>query len=418
MPPGLQDDRGSREVVHVIRGLLRLFTVLVMVCAPLMPLNSSPKANAQVSGGTDCRPPPVRSEPSLPWAQQMLMPNRLWNITRGNGVTVAVVDTGVDAKTPQLAGAVLDGKDTYAAGGGPANTDCLGHGTFVAGIIAARPAPDTGFAGVAPDSTILPIRDTVTKEGGSAGTMANGIRAAADAGAGIINVSASTNSDDPALRTAVSYAQQHDALVVAAAANNAERGNPTPYPASYPGVLAVGAIDSNSTAANFSQTGRFLGLVAPGVDVISLGPGGPGQWQQSGTSFATPFVAGTAALVRAYHPELSATEVKTRLEATATRPPVPVPDAAMGWGTINPYAAVTSVLPGEGGTSPGGDQAGAAAPAATPDDPMPTRVLLISAVGTFLLVCLAVIGAVVGPSGWKRRWRRRRVVVVDSSDES
>ena len=363
-----------------------------------------------------CRPPPVRSEPAVPWAQQLLAPERTWSTTRGAGVAVAVVDTGVDATTPQLAGAVAPGVDTSGTATGAADTDCLGHGTFVAGIIAARPVAGTGFAGVAPAATILPIRDTTTEDHGSATSMARGIRAAADAGAQVINVSASTNSDDPALRAAVVHAQQRDCLMVAAAANNAERGNPTPYPASYPGVLAVGAIDHTGVPAKFSQTGGFLGLVAPGVDVVSTGPGGPGQWQQSGTSFATPFVSGAAALVRSYRPELSAAEVAERLEATATRPAAPVPDPAMGWGTVNPYAAVTAVLSGdrERGRSRGEPPAAAADRPA--ERPGTARVVLLCATGTGGLVCLAVIGAAISPAAG-RRWRRRRTTVVDSAED-
>lgn len=330
-------------------------------------------------------------------------------------MTVGVVDTGVDASTPQLAGAVRPGMDTSAPGNGPGNTDCLGHGTFVAGIIGARPAAGTGFAGVAPESTILPIRDTLTERDGSPRSMARGIRAAADAGAGVINVSASTNHDDPALRSAVTYAQQHDCLVVAAAANNAERGNPVPYPAAYPEVLAVGAIDFTGAVAAFSQTGGFVGLTAPGVDVVSLGPGGPGQWQQSGTSFATPFVSGTAALVRSHRPELDAAAVKERLEATATRPGVAVPDDAAGWGTVNPRAAVTATLPG-GDAASGGERP--ATPLPESEGPEATEVVLISVAGAALVSCAAALAAKIASSGGKRGWRRRRITVVDSQHES
>ena len=388
------------------RSLRLLGALAVLTGAGAVPLSPAPEAGADPG----CRPPPVRSEPAVPWAQQLLAPERTWSTTRGDGITVAVVDSGVDATSPQLAGAVLPGVDISAPGAGPADTDCLGHGTFVAGIIAARPAAGTGFSGVAPGAAILPIRDTNTDDHGAPATMARGIRAAADAHAGVINVSASTNSDDPELRAAVVHAQRHDSLVVAAAANNAERGNPTPYPASYPGVLAVGAVDHTGATAAFSQTGGFLGLVAPGVDVIGPGPGGPGQWQQSGTSFATPFVSGAAALVRSYRPELSAAEVGHRLEATATRPSVPVPDAAVGWGTVNPYAAVTAVL-GERGAG----RVVAPAPRPRPDHAAAARVVVLCATTTGALVCLAVIAAAISPRG-KRRGRRRRITVVDSEN--
>ena len=109
------------------------------------------------------------------------------------------------------------------------------------------------------------------------------------------------------------------------------------YPASYPTVIAVGAVDSGGQRADFSQTGPYLGLVAPGVNVVSIGPRGPGQWQGNGTSYAAPFVTGTAALVRAYHPQLTAAQVRHRLEVTADHPaaalPEPTPSSRSGAGT-------------------------------------------------------------------------------------
>ena len=121
-------------------------------------------------------------------------------------------------------------------------------------------------------------------------------------------------------------------VVVASAANSAKNGDPVTYPAAYPSVIAVGAVDATGKRADFSQTGSFLSLVAPGVGVASIGPRGAGHWLGSGTSYAAPFVAGAAALVRAYHPALTAAEIKHRLEATADHPAAALPDAGMGWG--------------------------------------------------------------------------------------
>ncbi|MBB5069171.1 type VII secretion-associated serine protease mycosin [Saccharopolyspora gloriosae] len=407
--------RASRPVLAALGVAGMLLTAAAPAAA--VPGPQLPRTQAT---GTDCRPPPVRTEVARPWAQQLIAPERAWELTRGQGVLVGVIDSGVDASIPQLAGGVLVGHDVYSSGGGPANTDCLGHGTFVAGIIAARQQPGVGFAGVAPDAQVLPIRDTQSTDGGSAHTMAEGIRTAVNSGVKVINISESTYYDDQELRSAIEFAQSRDVLVVAAVANGAQEGNPIPYPASYPGVLAVGAVDSSGARANFSQTGDFVALVAPGVDVMSLGPGGPGHWQDSGTSFATPFVTGTAALVRSYHPELTAEQVKYRLQATATRPGVTVPDPQMGWGTVNPYSAVTAVLPEEGGAAAGGTPAGRAAHPDIPvDNPVPMRVVTLSIAGLVLVVIAAVIGTRLGPVGHQRRWRRRRVVkVVDGPQES
>jgi membrane-anchored mycosin MYCP len=375
-------------------------------------------AAAPAAGGTNCLPAPEASDPSVPWAQQQLAPQRVWELTRGAGVTVAVVDTGVDASTPQLRGQVLAGVDITGKGGA-ADKDCYGHGTFVAGIIAAKPAEGTGFAGVAPAAKILPIRATAPAADGSAGdltagALAAGIRAAVDGGATVVNVSASTSTPDSALADAVRYAAAKDVVVVASAANGAQNGDPVTYPASYESVLAVGAVDSAGQHAQFSQTGPYLDLVAPGVDVVSVGPGGPGQWQGSGTSYAAPFVAGTAALVRAYHPDLTAPQVMHRLEATANHPAANLPDPALGWGTVNPMAAVTAVLPEE-------SVSGADLPLIGPAPARPAPPELVDEIGPAMVV-IGIIGGVgaafaivviarLSDGGRRRGWRPARVAV-------
>ncbi len=299
---------------------------------------------------------------------------------------VAVVDTGVDAHTPQLAGRVLAGVDLTGQPGGAADADCHGHGTFVAGIIAAAPAPGGGFAGIAPAATILPVRVTSTSQV-APGLLAEGIRVAVDHGAKVVNVSASARAPDPALAAAVAHAEQRDAVVVAAAGNDDRRGDGPTYPAAYPTVLAVGAVDSTGQRADFSETGPYLALAAPGVNVISVGPGGPGQWEGSGTSYAAPFVAGVAALVRADHPELTAAQVRARLTATAEHPVGPLPDPGLGWGVVNPLAAVTAVLPEHGAA--GAPAGSSPASASRPSPPRPDR-------RGPLLTGFALVGAVVG----------------------
>jgi membrane-anchored mycosin MYCP len=234
--------------------------------------------------------------------------------------------------------------------GGPANDDCVGHGTFVAGIIAARPVDGIGFAGVAPDATILPVRQTTSGVAGTADGMATAIRWAVDQRARVVNVSAAATFTSPALQEAVDYATRHDVLIVAAASNDAERGNPKTYPAAYPQVVGVGAVAPDGSRSAFSEVGGFVSVAAPGSDVLSVGPRGRGHLVGNGTSFAAPFVAGVAALVRAYHPRLTAAQVKHRLEATADHPASALPDRQVGWGVVNPYAAVTAVLPEESGT--------------------------------------------------------------------
>jgi membrane-anchored mycosin MYCP len=366
-----------------------------------------------------CLSPPQASADTVPWAQQLLAPQRTWPLTRGAGVTVGVVDTGTDAKAQQLAGRVLPGRDVRNPGNGPADNDCFGHGTFVAGIIGAAPAKGTMFAGVAPDVTILPIRVADEATDTSSATLAKGVRAAVDGGARVVNVSASTSAKDGELEAAVAYAASRDVLVVASAGNSAQQGNPTPYPAAFDGVVAVGAIERSGKPASFSDTGDYLDLAAPGVDVCSIGPGGPGQWEASGTSYAAPFVAGVAALVRAYHPKLTAAQVKRRLEATADRPPANVPDASLGWGTVNPAAAVTALLPEEG--TAGAVMAPAAPNAIPPSAPVQDRtsgvLVALSVLGVVLVAALVCLGARLVPIGMRRGWRPARRVEVAATEE-
>lgn len=390
--------------------LAGVFGVLTAV-----PAYAAPPGGEQVQ----CLTPPKAVDPSVPWPQQQLVPDQVWPLTYGTGITVAVVDTGVDGSIPQLKGKVLRGVDMTGPAHGPADTDCYGHGTFVAGIIAATPMPGTGYAGVAPGVQILPIRCATTDQPNAPGTltpegMAAGIRAAVDGGARVINISSSTTEQNPQLAAAVDYASSHDVVIVASAANGAKDGDPVTYPAAYPAVIAVGAVDQAGHHADFSQTGPFVSLVAPGVAVLGLGPGGPGQWQGQGTSYSAPFVAGTAALVRAYHPSLTAAQVKRRLLATASRPPVPVPDPAYGWGTVNPVAAVTAVLPEENGA--GKPAVVVPPPARSADavarDELGPVLAAAGMAGALGLTLLSLVLARIYRSGRGRRWRPPRVVRV------
>jgi subtilisin family serine protease len=233
----------------------------------------------------------------------------------------------------------------------------------------------------------------------------------------VINVSASTTEQNPALADAVSYAERHDVVVVASAANDAKNGDQVTYPAAYPSVIAVGAVDEAGQRPDFSQTGPFVAVVAPGENVLGLGPGGPGHWEGDGTSYSAPFVTGVAALVRAYRPELSAAQVKHRLLATANHPAGALPDPAFGWGMVNPLAAVTTVIPREAGVAP---------PVVLPPDAVSVHAVAHDEVGPVLAV-VGVVGAVclvlilvlfrrlVG-AGRRRGFRPARVVEVSAPE--
>jgi membrane-anchored mycosin MYCP len=380
--------------------------VVAVALATTLPF--APAASAQ--DGPECLSAPPANSADVPWAQRQLQPHRSWPLTEGDGVVVAVVDSGVDGSVPQLTGRVLRGVDVVT--GGPADADCIGHGTFVAGIVAAAPRPDTGFAGVAPGVTVLPIRVTRSRDSDEVGPngLAAGIRAAVDRGADVINVSASTSAPTPELTAAVAYAADRDVVVVASSANGADQDeNAVSYPSAYPSVIAVGAVDAAGERAGFSQSGPHLSLVAPGVDVASLGPGGPGHWQGSGTSYAAPFVSGAAALVRAYRPDLSAEQVAHRLKATATAPAAALPDPELGWGVVDPVAAVSALVPEERG-------APVAAPALAPPAPappvrLPALVASVLAIGAALVAAGAAgASASLGGRGSRRGWRPARVM--------
>ncbi|MEZ0095370.1 type VII secretion-associated serine protease mycosin [Streptacidiphilus sp. EB129] len=380
-----------------------------IACAVLLGLGAlTPLAlPAAPAAAADCAVPATTVVRAVPSQQIRLDPQRAWTLTRGTGVVVAVVDTGVDAGVPQLAGHVLRGSDTVnSAGTGRGDSDCEGHGTFVAGIIAAQPAPGIGFVGIAPGVVILPIRQTTDGRDGSSASLARAIDLAVNDGARVVNVSVAADAPSPALRDAVAYALSRDVLIVAAASNSALQGNPVTYPAAYPGVLAVGAVDDTGKRSDFSESGSFVGLVAPGTNILSLGTGGPGLALDQGTSFATAFVTGAAALVRAYHPGLTAAQVVHRLEATADHPGSSLPDPELGWGTVNPYNAVAAVLPEEaGGPAPAASHPAplhlAAAPAAAGSD---TPVLLLAAAGLTAAAAVLAVAAVL-PRARRRGWR-------------
>jgi type VII secretion-associated serine protease mycosin len=334
--------------------------------------------------------PAATASTEPPWAQQRQGLDRLSGVADGAGVLVAVIDSGVDATHPQLAGAVVAGLDLLDTGG-DGRLDCVGHGTAVASIIAGRPRSGTALRGVAPAAGILPVRvsERLDEEtGGRAAPLAevaSAVRRAAERGARVINLSLTTDRDDQALRDAVRYARARDVVVVAAAGNRHDSGNPLPYPAAYEGVVGVGAVQQDGSRVGTSQTGPHVDLVAPGADVTAAARGG-GYARYTGTSFAAAFVAGAAALVRQYYPTMTADEVVHRLIATAD-PLDPAPTSGFGAGLVNPYRAVTASLE---------EKPAAAAGAVTrrPPDPAARRAARAAARDRRLAYGMALGGAV------------------------
>ncbi|GAA1098145.1 type VII secretion-associated serine protease mycosin [Tsukamurella spumae] len=309
-------------------------------------------------------------------AARALRFDQAWRFTRGEGQKVAVIDTGVTPH-PRL-GEVIAGGDYVSSGDG--RDDCDAHGTAVAGIIAARPAPGDSFAGVAPAASIIAIRQASAafepqqrgvNSHGNVTTMAYAVVRAVDLGATVINISevacgrSAAELGDDALGRAVRFAAERDVVVVASAGNVGSGGpcaeqNTDPAapltiasPARFAEhVLAVGATEPDGRPAAFSLAGPWVTVAAPGTDVTTLEPRGAGLANAqltregtgplAGTSFAAPYVAGVAALVRSRFPHLTAAQVRARIIATARR------SAGMGGaGIVDPVAAVTAESPGE-----------------------------------------------------------------------
>lgn len=288
------------------------------------------------------------------WGLEAVNAPDAWKTTKGSGVTVAVLDTGVDDTHPDLSGSVLPGKDMVGFGAGRGDTPWARHGTAMAGIIAGHGHGvnrSEGLLGVAPEAKILPVRvlleegdqqrDKARRDRGDA--LADGIRWAADHGADVINLSLGDDSDsahpDAREDAAVRYALRKGAVVVASAGNAGEDGDHVSYPAAYPGVIAVAAVDRNGARASFSTRRWYATVAAPGKDVIISEPDRR-YYEGWGTSAAAAFVSGSAALVRAAHPDLTPAQVKELLSDTARNTPAGGRSDALGTGVVDPAAAI------------------------------------------------------------------------------
>ncbi|MGW7520347.1 type VII secretion-associated serine protease mycosin [Streptomyces sp. NPDC054796] len=390
------------------------------VAVPGLAVAAAPPAAADTT--TQCEFP---SKPysGRPWSLQRVLLDQLWAESKGEGVSVAVIDTGVDIKNKQLTDAVDTGKgkrflkpkkDKFGEkpklGKANGTTDRVGHGTKVAGIIAARPAKDTGFVGLAPEAKIIPIQQNDENGSGTAATLATSIDYAVSAGADIINISQDTAQalkPESDLRRAVDAALAKDRVIVASAGNDGLGGEvKETYPASYPGVLAVASSDRNNERAPFSQSGDFVGIAAPGVDMVSTVPSG-GHCADNGTSFSAPYVAGVAALVRSKHPTWTNDQVVAQLQQTAERS-IAGHDRLVGWGVVDPVRALTE-------DDHPVSQPVAREGVAKAEAPTPAKLQLGETeqernerIGTYVVVGgLVLVGVVGGGSVVYRDWRRR-----------
>jgi len=279
------------------------------------------------------------NDPAFPqqWGLRNIQAPEAWTISTGGPIVVAVLDSGVDGEHPDLAGKVLPGFNTLS--GNPDARDDNGHGTAVAGLIAASTDNGTGIAGLCWDCRILPVKVVDASGVGNDASLAAGIRWAADNGARVINMSLGGEGESRLLREAIDYATARGIVLVAASGNERQSGNPVSYPAAYPNVIAVGATGNTDAITDFSNTGDYIDLAAPGVGLWTTLPGGR-YGPPNGTSFSSPYVAGAAALVLTQRPDLGWADVGCVLKASADDKGPPGKDPEYGWGRLNVFRAV------------------------------------------------------------------------------
>lgn len=430
-----------------VRRTLRSAAAIVVVAASVLLI------------GATATPPPVPDDPADPvraseyWLDGARI-REAWQTTRGEGVTIAVIDTGI-AKVPSVFGDAVVGGTDVSGTGTPDGRTPLGavdgnHGSWVASLAAGRGAPDgTGMIGVAPEANLLSISVGFGAAAAVPFTeqVAKGMKWAVDNGADIINLSFTTNTLDwdESWDEAFLYAFQHDVVVVVAAGNRGSGTNIIGAPATIPGVLTVGGVDQTGTASIEASTqGITIGISAPSEGLIGVSADGTvTPWR--GTSGAAPIVAGVAALIRSAHPEIKAIDVINRIIKTA----IPVPDAVKpqdplyGYGLVDAAAAISANLPAVS-ENPMGDLAEwirvfrraqtepeTAAPVAPVDIPPlpaadaptdPGSPLLPSAdslrYGTLPLIALTVPGILIalGVTAAARRIRSARISVRHTPD--
>ncbi|WP_164992502.1 type VII secretion-associated serine protease mycosin [Streptomyces sp. L2] len=328
---------------------------------------------------------------SRQWHLDAMHADEMWKSSTGRGITVAVIDSGVDDSLTDLRGQVLDGKD-YSNQRGDEHTDIAGHGTDMAALIAATGARGTvnGSYGLAPGVKILPIRMRYSTEDFGqvdAGAqysrvLTQAIRYAADSEAQIINVSMGapdspgrTNVSTPQLAAAVRYALTKGKLIFAGVGNSGDKANWPEYPAATPGVVGVGAADEDAHVAPFSQHGNQVDLVAPGVDLVHACLGGTEICKSQGTSGATALASASAALIWAKHPDWTNNQVLRVMLNTASKPTRGEKRSDyVGYGGVRPRAALKN--PGDPGPAdeyPLPDLAAAASAAPSPKASTPTQ---------------------------------------------
>ena len=332
------------DMVRTPRSRARTISVLLGIACTLATVSAPDTAFASTSAV------PAYSAGSQEWPLDSghFDAQRLWALSTGSGVTVAVVDTGVDASNSDLRGQVLSGVDlTDEAANGQVDTSSDSHGTSVAGVIAGNgdSGGSDGMTGLAPGAKILPIRIADSSDAVDPTLVAEGISYAVTHGARIINLSLGATINDPEIRDAVTYALAHHVIVVTAVGNNGLSGNQPMYPASIPGVLAVAGSTQTDSVWTQGESGSYVSLAAPAENIYSTSDSG-GHMTSAGTSYSAPYVSAAAALLWARYPSETPGQIIARLIDNTD----PIGGARgrtsqSGYGELDPYKALTAAAP-------------------------------------------------------------------------
>ncbi|MGM7670853.1 S8 family serine peptidase [Microbacterium sp. A93] len=349
-------------LMRTLRGTVAIAAVAASVLLTGAAGTPTPEPSPTPTPTPTVAPPPVADDPSDPVrAKEYWLDGAgfrdAWYTTRGKGVTIAIIDTGV-GKVPLTFGEAVTGGIDVSGSGTPDGRSAVGavdpdHGSWVASLAAGRGKADgTGMIGVAPEANLL----SISVGFGDAAVVpfveqvATGIRWAVDNGADVINMSFTTNTLDwdQSWDEAFMYAYEHDVVVVVAAGNRGSGTSVVGAPATIPGVLTVGGVDQTGTASREASTqGITIGISAPSEGLLGISADGTLKPWWDGTSGAAPIVAGAAALVRAAHPELDAANVINRIIKTAIQVEeiTEVPDPNYGYGLLDASAAVSASVP-------------------------------------------------------------------------
>lgn len=286
---------------------------------------------------------PDFNNPQRGYGQQRVQLHAAWSYTYGaSSIVVAVIDSGIDLAHPEFAGRIAQGYDFVNCDNDP--TDDNGHGTHVTGIVGMA-LDGVGSAGMCPACTIMPLKVLNADNRGNASGVVRAILFATDQGARVINVSLGTVSDSTTMQDAIAYAQERSVVVVASVGNY---GNNIPrYPAAYPEVLAVGATNQDDGVWGQSNYGAWVDLTAPGVSIYSTAMDSTehAYTSMSGTSAATAFVSGMAALVLSQNSELTPAEVQALILENVDDLGAPGRDDYFGAGRLNAYRTLTAARP-------------------------------------------------------------------------